>query len=587
MSHVRKLTVTRREFVSYAGMAAAATVLAACGTQPQATTKPPAPTQAPAAASIPATAVATDVPTVPADRWAIYPDDDPRHWVVSRIIDPPKVYDDLVFTVNNATWGNIYKEGESVDDNVATRWLKKTMGYSVKSVYSSASDMSEYWPIALASGDLPEVITNVPQAVYLQLLEAGMLADIRNLWEGVASPLTKQKKHYPDAAWWQVLTNEGGLYGSADTNSQHTGADILWVRQDWLDRVGMKVPDTLDEMYEVGMAFVRAGLSKMGMWVGNRHYSMDGTSPVFGAFGQVPRVWRRGSDGQLKYSSTDPLLKEGLAVLAKWYKDGMLDSEFLASNDIGKYIGGNLAGMCFHPWWGPAYPLGTSRQNDPNAAWQWAMIPAGPGGRRGRWGENLITTATCFRKDIDPLKIEAWINSLNWFYEIEDNNESGNSASILLFRDYDYEMIDGRAVESKWNTRRYYSGGFANEAFQYPEFDLVAHQKLEALAKQNPATLNPVQAWQTSDWKPMMQTQSIKVGFEAGKYDIINEFYWPTPTEVSEIEAHLFGLEDECFASIITGKAPLTAFDQFAQDWVRQGGDQLSAAVNAEAAKRT
>ena len=597
MSDERKI-VTRRAFIKYAAMAAAASALAGC--QPQPTATPVPPTKAPAATAVPATSApaATAVPATKApaattgpaatpvgDKWAIYPDDDPRHWIVSKKIDPPKVYNNLVFTTNTMTSGNVYKEGESVDDNCQTRWLKKTMGVSMKSVWSGPQ-MAQYWPTALASGDLPEVITNVPQAVYLQLLEAGVLADIKDIWERTASPLTKKKKQWPDAIWNQVLMDKGKMYGiQASGGAIHNGSDILWVRQDWLDQVKMKVPDTLDQMYEVGMAFVKAGLSKMGMWVGNRHYGSDGTSPVFGAFGMVPRVWRRGSDGKLKYSSTDPLIKEGLAVLAKWYKDGMIDKEFLASNDVGKYVGGNLAGMCFHPWWGPAFPLGTSMRNDPKAQWQWAMIPAGPTGKRGRWGETYINLATCFKKGTDPLKIEAFINMLNWWYEIEENNESGNSANVILFKDYDFELKDGKAVASKWNTRRYNCGGFAFEANRYPEFDLTAHRKLEELTKLDPKTLSPIQAWQTSDPKALMQAQSIKVAFEAAKYGIVNEMYWPTPTAVTEIEAALFKLEDETFANIITGKAPLSAFDQFAQDWVKQGGDKLTAAINAEDAK--
>jgi putative aldouronate transport system substrate-binding protein len=523
-----------------------------------------------------------------ADPWAIYPMDDPRHWVVRKMIEPPKKYRNLVITQNFFTGGDLYKEGESPGNSVQSRWLEKEIGVQHKAVWSGAN-MAEYWPTALASGDLPEFITSVPQPVYLQLLEADRLVDIREIWEKTASPLTKKKKHYPDAPSWKVLFDKGRLLGiGASGGALHNGTDILWVRQDWLDRVKMRVPETLDEAYETGRAFMREGLSKFGIWVGNRYSRNWGTmSIVFGAFGNVPQLWRRGEGGKLTYSSLDPAMKDGLAVLAKWYKDGVLDREFLASFDIGKYIGGNMAGMAFHAWWGPAFPLGTSMQNDPNARWTPAMIPAGPTGKRGRYGENYINLATCFRKGIDPTKIEAIINELNWWYEIEDNNESGNSANVILFMDYDYVLEGGEAKPGKYNTRRYNCGGFGFEANRYPEFDLTAHQKLEELAKQDRRAMNPIQRWQTTDPKPLLQARSIKIAFESAKYAIINEMWWPTPSAVTEIEASLLRMEDGVFADIITGRAPVGAWDRFAQDWRRQGGDRLTDAINAEDAKHT
>ncbi len=589
MSDRTEKRISRRDFVKLVGAAAASGVMAACaGAQATPTSVPPTKAPAPTATSEPPQAAAT---TAPSDPWAIYPDDDPRHWIISKRIDPPKKYNNLTISQNNFTGGDAYKEGEAPGNNVQTRWLEKEMGVKHTSVWSGPQ-MEEYWPTALASGDLPELITSVPMAVYIQLLEADMLADIKQIWDETASPLTKKKKHYgevPLPPYWRVLFDKGRLLGiPASGGALHTGEDIMWVRQDWLDQVGKKVPTTLDEVADVGLAFVKAGLSKFGIWVGNRYSKApDSMSIAFGAFGNVPEIWQRGSDGKLSYRSLDPVIKDGLALLAQWYKDGVLDSEFLASSDIGKYIGGNLAGMCWHPWWGPAWPLGTSMQNDPKAKWQWAMIPAGPTGRRGRYGENYINLATCFRKGTDPIKIEAVINELNWWYEIEDNNESGNSANVILFKDYDYVMEDGEAKPGKYNTRRYNSGGFGFEANRYPEFDLLAHQKLEELAKKDRSAMNPIQRWQTTDPKPLIQAQSIKVAFEAAQYNIVNDYYWPTPTSVMEIEASLLKMEEEVYANIITGKAPVSAWDKFAEDWMKQGGDKLTAAINEEDAKHT
>jgi len=40
-------------------------------------------------------------------------------------------------------------------------------------------------------------------------------------------------------------------------------------------------------------------------------------------------------------------------------------------------------------------------------------------------------------------------------------------------------------------------------------------------------------------------------------------------------------LEDETFLKIILGQLPIDAFDQFVADWKAQGGDEITAEVQA------
>lgn len=602
MSNERK-TLTRRALIRYVGMAAAASALAGCQPQPTATPVPPPPTKAAAATAVPATKApaATAVPptkapmatTGPAatpagDKWAIYPDDDGRHWLLDKKVEPLKQYDNLVITQNYHLSNATFKSGEAVDDNVKTRWLKKHMGIAYKAVWSGTRE-ADYWPIALASGDLAECLTNMSQQAYVQLREADKLADITEIWERTASSLTKKKKRYPDGLWWQVYREKGRIYSIPCTGVAHNGENIFWVRQDWLDKVGHPFPRTLEDVYKVGQAFVAAGLSKFGLWVGNTynlHTSMDF---VFGAHGTMPRQWRRGSDGKLAYTSLEPAQKDALAVLAKWYKDGLLHPEFLASADANKYIAGNLAGMAPGPWWWSVVQLQTSIANDPSAKWAFGHLPTGPGGKRGRAADPMLSLVTAFRKGIDPIKIEAFINQLNWFYEIEDNNNAGTGDSVLKFLGYDYDKGEaGKLVAGKTLTTRYNPGGFDFNATRYPELNLVGYTRTAKQAATDPSELNPLQIYfsKTDPTRATLGAGSIRLAFQGAEYGILSDYNWPIPTSQVELQTSLMKLEDEAYANIITGRNPVNAWDEFVVEWRRQGGDKLAAALNAEDAKR-
>ena len=67
-----------------------------------------------------------------------------------------------------------------------------------------------------------------------------------------------------------------------------TGAELMYVRKDWLDRLGLEPPETLEEYYEVIRAFTLDDPDGNGVQdtIGLTLTSKLGrSSPFFGAFG--------------------------------------------------------------------------------------------------------------------------------------------------------------------------------------------------------------------------------------------------------------------------------------------------------------
>jgi len=575
--HPRK-TISRRQFIKAGGSAAAAAALAACARL--------APTPTPAPTPVPATPTAAAVATKPTDRWAIYPMEDPRHWMIDKLIEPAKVYKDLVITQNYYIANTVFKPGEGPGTDGKARWVQKVTGVDYKAVWSG-TNFQDYWPTALASGDLAELLTNVTQVAYVQLREADRLADISEIWDKVASPLTKKKKGYPnDNLWWKIYPEKDGrFYGFPMAPAETNGENILWVRKDWLDKVKLSYPKTLEELEAVGKAFIKEGLSKYGVWINKNLVRWGSCDWVFGAYGTIPQLWRRGSDGKLSYSSLEPAQKDALAHLARWYKEGFLDPEYLAAADMNKDVAGNRFGLTCGAWWWSVHPMRASKVIDPTANWVPGHTPTGPGGKRGHQADPLIDVFTCFRKGVDPVKVEAFLVGLNFFYEIEDIEVTGHGANILSFLGYDYDIEGDKLVLGKFPTEVDGPGFCDFQSNRYPEIDKKAYLMAAANSKLDQATLNPLQQLYAQDPQFVLAAEALTLAFDGRQYRSITDYYWPIPVDSLELYQTLTSLEAEAYAKIITGKEPVSYFDTFVQEWRKQGGDKLTSAINAEDAK--
>jgi putative aldouronate transport system substrate-binding protein len=108
------------------------------------------------------------------------------------------------------------------------------------------------------------------------------------------------------------------------------------IRKDWLDELGLSVPETMDEYYNVLKKFKE--VKKVDF-----PYSGDlltaGTWGLFmGAYGIVNGMHI--NDGKVIFGQAAPQYKEYLTTLNKWYKEGLIDKNF-ASLDT-KTINSNM-----------------------------------------------------------------------------------------------------------------------------------------------------------------------------------------------------------------------------------------------------
>jgi putative aldouronate transport system substrate-binding protein len=560
-------------------------VLSACGTA--ATPKPvateaPAATTAPEATSVPATAM-------PA-------------------ADPYGKYDNTVVmtTVRKFETTEKLPAGDTPEDNQYTRYVKDTLNIDTQYLWTAANaDYDQKINLSIASNDLPDAMV-VNLAQFTQLVNNDQIADLTDTYNTYASPAVKRMMESSKGVALNAVTFDGKIMAIPALTVPDDGYQLMWIRKDWLDKLGLPVPTTLDEIEKTAQAFMEQdpGGNGAGKTIGiigpanggvlyadflnptNGNFAFD---PIFGSFHAYPGFWIKGPDGKAAYGSIQPETKAALARLADLYKKGLIDPEMGTRKDSSAPITAGTAGIYFGEWWNGYWPLPDAVKNNPQANWQAYAVPLDA---QGVWNPHQGIPATSFvvvREGYEHP--EAAMKIVNLFNRDEsqmDMTVGSLDDEVLRLPQAMYDegettykaMLDVLMGKAK-------PEDFATD--QYAVYKLLKDDVVKIpTAKLAPFDNMDIQNWDTTSpaWS---RSYSILVGDGAiynpiGGKDNVNVVfsltYAPTPTITSKW-VNLKKMEDETFLKIILGTAPIDSFDQFVTDWKAQGGDEITAEVQA------
>ncbi|MEC0227557.1 type 2 periplasmic-binding domain-containing protein [Paenibacillus alba] len=226
--------------------------------------------------------------------------------------------------------------------------LEKATGVKVEFQHPplEVPQAQEQFNLMIATNELPDVIEaswgatsgaviRYPGGPEKAILDKKIIK-LNDLIDKYAPNLTKLLAAHPD---WkkQISTDEGSIYAfpflrGDDKVRVFFGPSI---RQDWLDKLGLKMPTTIDEWYTVLKAFKEKDPNGNGkadeipIYLDKNLFATD--APFLGAWGINYSFYQDG--GKVKYGPIQPEYKEFLATMNKWYKEGLLDKDFAAPND--------------------------------------------------------------------------------------------------------------------------------------------------------------------------------------------------------------------------------------------------------------
>ncbi|WP_150265986.1 extracellular solute-binding protein [Paenibacillus tepidiphilus] len=317
----------------------------------------------------------------------------------------PIVGEPVTLKVLTVRWGSM---GDTFTQNQWLKDLEKNSNVKIEWQVMSSNDWSEQKSILLASGTLPDVILGnisfsdsdiVNNLSYFRPLDDYIDQYMPNLKAAMEeTPEMKKISTFPDG---QIYSLPARLPSRPKSSRQPV------INKTWLDKLGLEVPETIDELYTVMKAFKEQDPNGNGkadeipyIEMGNDLISPFGIADLNNNNMLV-------KDGKAVYYPVSEEYKEGLKWEAKLYAEGLLDKEVFTQD----------ATMISAKYQNPDAPIvGFTYQWTPDAVFgkwsdQYVTIPpvAGPDGNRYTIGNpigmslnrnEMLITASCKNPEV-------------------------------------------------------------------------------------------------------------------------------------------------------------------------------------------
>ena len=498
-------------------------------------------------------------------------------------------------------------DGMSYEDNAYTRFLKDDLNIEV--VYdwiASSSDYDEKMNLCIGSGTIPEMM-NVNATQYRALLKYDMIQPLDQYFEDYASDKLKGFVESGGEELKKCITNDKGEMMAIPAPSMMVGEmNEMWIRQDWLDKLGLEVPRTWDEMAAVAEAFVTQDPDGNGeddtigiLGPGNSNHINDigdnqfGLDPLFCSFQSYPQYWLQDEDGTVKYGSIQPETRTALEKIQKLYTDKLIDPEMLVRNNCQEAVLSGKVGIFFGPWWS-GYTVGEATLAG-EADWRAYFTPLSEDGKYythmpDPTSKYVVVSKSCKNPEA-AFKIISYLvaNEQQWTDDGITSSEMSCADFYPLWNGYD----NADEIEVSTDTlEKYLAGEITMDDVDFSQHKLLKSD-MEAVTelKKEPYDDFSLDKWNLDSDLAKTNLPRL-VSLLVGGAPYVNDKYIPVynaysgQTETMQAKwANLKKMEEETFAKIIMGKADISEFDTFVENWKNQGGDQILKEINDELSK--
>ncbi len=304
--------------------------------------------------------------------------------------------------------------------NKATIYWEDMTGVNIEWIQVPAQDKEEKLSLMLSSGsDLPDIIST-PLSFEQVILygSQGLFLPLNDLIDEYGHGVHKVFKLEPNAR--NVITApDGNIYALPYYNDCYhcRYAQRAWINVDWMQRLGLEMPETTDELVEVLRAFKDNDANGNGkedeiplLSLANSWHS-DSTAFLMNPFTFNPgnsTMWRYVEGDEIVFAPLQPGWKDGLRYLRMLHDEGLLDPESFSIDQnslrqLTENPGGNQVGMSLGGYHGMFAALDADGAKNDYEALPPLAGPAGPRAGRGRGGGGTVWFPVC------PPRRSSWL----------------------------------------------------------------------------------------------------------------------------------------------------------------------------------
>lgn len=489
-----------------------------------------------------------------------------------------------------------FPEGDSYENNVWSRAYEEELGIKLELAFTAANTDDKINTL-IATGDIPDLLC-VNSAQLKMLSNSGLIRDdlydvymanagegMRTIIEGVGG----------DAAI-PSATYDGKMMAIPILNtSPGEEVPVLWLRTDWMQKLGLEDPQNWDDLYKIIDAFVHQDPDGNGvddtigltfskdLW--NSNFQMDG---LFNVFGSYPKknfwVDDPNEEGKVIFGAFADETKAALEVVSKMYADGLIDAEFAVNDNSAavQQVASGKCGVVIGAVWDTNVVLYTSNDEDPNADWHALPMVGLDGPTTKVTGNYPIIRYMVFNKDFEhPEAVIKMINlqfrkcfsddSTQEIYDTYIEDASGNSG-FVAFQIYPWGIFLP-AVKNEMAADEIVNMGLSSD-----EVDIWA----KPFAKYVEGYANG----DASLWRWYRFFGPDGGHLITGKYitdDLyyMNRYYGPTTDTMAESMSLIDDLVNEMFTKIIMGEETVDAFDTYKAQAEALGLTDMTEEANA------
>ena len=495
-------------------------------------------------------------------------------------------------SVNNSNM----PENDTYTDNAYTRYIKSVI--NVQNVDAFEANDSQYdtnVSMAISMGSLPDIMVVSSQDEVEQLVGAGLIEDLTESYNNcISDRIRKMYESYGDSLK-DMVTYDGKIMALPETNITD-GPNLVWLRKDWMDKLGLSEPHTIDDVVNIVKHFISEDPGNNGEYASGKPNTVglavdtDVTGEcgysseflldiIFACFGAYPKQWIMNDDGEIVYGSVTDEAKEALSYINSLYNQGVIDNDFLlrTSTNICELIENGLCGSFFGPWWAPNNPLANAVSKNPDANWQPYLIATDSDGTTSYHSQNPCYKYVVVRKGYEHPEIAAKMISVMFDkvrFDCTDSEE---------FKNYYQLNVEPTARPLSINV-------------DYNNALSICYRNIDATisGRKNPDSLELLErsfydacseyiknANKTStQWAAYMSRIKACSLIAQDNIKVVDSLYFKTTDTMKSHWWRLKAKEKEAYLKIISGEEDISYFDTFVKEWNEQGGQIITSEVS-------
>lgn len=494
-------------------------------------------------------------------------------------------------SVNNSNM----PENDTYTDNAYTRYIKSVINVQNVDVFeANDSQYDTNVSMAISMGSLPDIMVVSSQDEVEQLVEAGLIEDLTESYNNcISDRIRKMYESYGDSLK-DMVTYDGKIMALPETNITD-GPNLVWLRKDWMDKLGLSEPHTIYDVVNIVKHFISedpgnngvdasgkpntVGLAVDTDVTGECGYSSEFLLDIiFACFGAYPKQWIMNDDGEIVYGSVTDEAKEALSYISSLYNQGVIDNDFLlrTSTNICELIENGQCGSFFGPWWAPNNPLANAVSTNPDANWQPYLIATDSDGTTSYHSQNPCYKYVVVRKGYEHPEIAAKMISVMFDkvrFDCTDSEE---------FKNYYQLNVEPTARPLSINV-------------DYNNALSICYRNIDATisGRKNPDSLELLErsfydacseyiknANKTStQWAAYMSRIKACSLIAQDNIKVVDSLYFKTTDTMKSHWWRLKAKEKEAYLKIISGEEDISYFDTFVKEWNEQGGQTITSEV--------